>query len=166
MFFQYATSDSYSLVDRGLSMQGKSWPLGWKVGFPSLWCFLSDFLHFFSLVRFFNIPTILYALTLAYEIHMKYVCILSPIWNAEQQRRQWRTIRGAMVNHPKYRNAWRQSFYFRPQSADDKNLQVDLLCVRRLGGKSSIGRLLEGEGEDGGDPGVARGTHLEFKLNV
>ena len=57
-------------------------------------------------------------------------------------------------------------FISRPQSADDKNLQVDLLCVRRLGGKSSIGRLLEGEGEDGGDPGVARGTHLEFKLNV
>ena len=53
-----------------------------------------------------------------------------------------------------------------PQSADDKNLQVDLLCVRRLGGKSSIGSLLEGEREDGGDPGVARGTHLEFKLNV
>ena len=53
-----------------------------------------------------------------------------------------------------------------PPSADDKNLQVDLLCVRRLGGKSSIGSLLEGEREDGGDPGVARGTHLEFKLNV
>ena len=57
-------------------------------------------------------------------------------------------------------------FISRPQSADDKNLQVDLLCVRRLGGKSSIGGLLEGEREDGGDPGVARGTHLEFKLNV
>ena len=61
MFFQYATSDSYSLVDRSLSKQGKSWPLGSKVGFSSLWCFLSDFLHFFSLT---------------------YVCVLSPM---EQQ---------------------------------------------------------------------------------
>ena len=61
MFFQYVTSDSYSLVDRSLSKQGKSWPLGSKVGFSSLWCFLSDFLHFFSLT---------------------YVCVLSPM---EQQ---------------------------------------------------------------------------------
>ena len=39
-------------------------------------------------------------------------------------------------------------------------LQVDLLSVGILVSKGSIDHLLEGEGEDGGDPGVARGTHL------
>ena len=40
------------------------------------------------------------------------------------------------------------------------NLQVDLLSEGGLIGKGSIHRLLEGEGEDGGDPGVPRGTQL------
>ena len=39
-------------------------------------------------------------------------------------------------------------------------LQVDLLSVRWLRGECSIDRLLEGEGEGGGDPGVARGAQL------
>ena len=39
-------------------------------------------------------------------------------------------------------------------------LQVDLLSVGILVSKGSIDHLLEGEREDGGDPGVARGTHL------
>ena len=40
------------------------------------------------------------------------------------------------------------------------NLQVNHLSVRGLIGKGSVDRLLEGEGEDGGDPGVPRGTQL------
>ena len=39
-------------------------------------------------------------------------------------------------------------------------LQVDLLGVGGLGGQGAIDNLLEGEGEDGGDPHAARGAHL------
>ena len=37
---------------------------------------------------------------------------------------------------------------------------MNLLCVGGLGGKGCIHCLLEGEGEEGGEPGVARGAHL------
>ena len=40
------------------------------------------------------------------------------------------------------------------------NLQVDLLSEGGLISKGSIHRLLEGKGEDGGDPGVSGGAHL------
>ena len=41
-------------------------------------------------------------------------------------------------------------------------LQVDLLGVGGLIGDGSIDCLLEGEGEDGGDPSVVRGAHLKL----
>ena len=41
-------------------------------------------------------------------------------------------------------------------------LQVDLLGVGGLSGDGSIDCLLEREGEDGGDPRVARGAHLTW----
>ena len=42
----------------------------------------------------------------------------------------------------------------------ETNLQVNLLSVGGLIGKGSVDHLLEGEGEDGGHPGVSRGAQL------
>ena len=50
--------------------------------------------------------------------------------------------------------------YFPLQLQECTYLQVDLLGVGGLGGQGSIDNLLEGEGEDGGDPHAARGAHL------
>ena len=40
---------------------------------------------------------------------------------------------------------------------------MDLLGVQGLIGKGSVDRLLEGKGEDGGDPRVSRGAQLGEK---